>query len=261
VFGVRRGIDLESACAVMGSDDDFATLDLLDALVRKSLLVADRASGRTRFSMLETIRQFAGEATLSFALYAYGYAFGDADPAAARHAQRRGLLIAQESGNRNTETRIAGSLSHLEAEHGDPLTALDYVALALRNFHDAGNTTMIRFPLAVLAALFDRLGRDEPAAIIAGFAFSPLTSVASPELSTAIARLREALGEQAYESLARTGDQMTTAAMVAYAYDQIDQARTELNAVSKQTRLHRPGLQSQIVDTQDAVLDRSGDQC
>ena len=36
-------------------------LDLLDALVRKSLLVADRSLGRTRFSMLETIRQFAEE--------------------------------------------------------------------------------------------------------------------------------------------------------------------------------------------------------
>jgi predicted ATPase len=55
------GFDLQSACAVMGSDDDFATLDLLDALVRKSLLIADRSSGRTRFSMLETIRQFAEE--------------------------------------------------------------------------------------------------------------------------------------------------------------------------------------------------------
>src|SRR5271156_2565101 len=55
------GFDLESACAVMGSADEFATLDLLDALVRKSLLVAERSSGRTRFSMLETIRQFAEE--------------------------------------------------------------------------------------------------------------------------------------------------------------------------------------------------------
>jgi predicted ATPase len=55
------GVDLQSACAVTGSDDDFAALDLLDALVRKSLLVADRSSGRTRFSMLETIRQFAEE--------------------------------------------------------------------------------------------------------------------------------------------------------------------------------------------------------
>ena len=57
------GFDLQSACAVAGSDDldDFAVLHLLDALVRKSLLVADRSSGRTRFSMLETIRQFAEE--------------------------------------------------------------------------------------------------------------------------------------------------------------------------------------------------------
>ena len=57
------GFDLESACAVAGSEylDDLAVLDLLDALVRKSLLVAKRSSGRTRFSMLETIRQFAEE--------------------------------------------------------------------------------------------------------------------------------------------------------------------------------------------------------
>ena len=53
------GFDLAAACAVIDSEDEFATLDLLDALVRKSLLVADRSSGRTRFSMLETIRQFA----------------------------------------------------------------------------------------------------------------------------------------------------------------------------------------------------------
>jgi predicted ATPase len=183
--------------------------------------------------LIEVAEATGNPAALSFALYAYGYAFGDADPAAALDAQRRGLVIAQESGNRNTETRIAGSLSHLEAAYGDPLAALDYVALAVRNFHDAGNTTMIRFPLAVLAAFFDRLGRDEPAAIIAGFAFSPLTSAGYPELSTAIAHLRDVLGDQTYESIARKGETMTTAAMVTYAYDQIDQARTELDAVSK----------------------------
>ena len=57
------GFDLESACAVAGSDDidDYAVLDGLDALVCKSLLVVDRTVGRTRYSMLETIRQFAAE--------------------------------------------------------------------------------------------------------------------------------------------------------------------------------------------------------
>ena len=43
----------------------------------------------------------------------------------------------------------------------------------------------------------------------------------------------QVLGDETYESLARRGEQMTTAAMVTYALDQIDQARAELNAVSK----------------------------
>ncbi len=38
------GFDLAAACSVTGSEDDLATLDLLDALVRKSLLVANRSS-------------------------------------------------------------------------------------------------------------------------------------------------------------------------------------------------------------------------
>jgi predicted ATPase len=74
------GLHLQSACAVAGSDDldEYALLDLLDALVRKSLLVADRSSGRTRFSMLETIRQFAEEQLV---------ARGDATEARTAHAR------------------------------------------------------------------------------------------------------------------------------------------------------------------------------
>ena len=91
----------------------------------------------------------------------------------------------------------------------------------------------MRGDLAILAALFDRLGRYQPAATIAGFAFSPLTAAAYPEVTTAITHLRDVLGDQTYESLARKGETMTTAAMVTYAYDQIDQARAELNPVLK----------------------------
>jgi predicted ATPase/class 3 adenylate cyclase len=440
------GFDLESACAVMGSDDDFATLDLLDALVRKSLLVADRSAGRTRFAMLETIRQFAeeqlvasgdavtvrtahaqhfagreadilalwdsprqreayawfttelanlrtafrwaadsgdlddaatiatyagflgellenyepitwaeelieparavnhprlaflyamasqcflagrieeavrygdagqtvlgsgrgevpfglegmlrgpylatgepersvqwcraqlargrdthaftraslvfalmfaghgdearaaatglidaAEATrnpwaLSFVLFTYGFAFSDADSVRALDAVRRGLVVAQDSGNRYTETLLAGTLARLEAEHGDTASAFDHLTLAIRNCHDAGNTTTMRSALAVLAALFDRLARYEPATTIAAFAFNPLTTTSFPEFTAAITHLRGVLGEQTYESLARKAEPMTTAAMATYAYDQIDQARAELNAVSK----------------------------
>jgi hypothetical protein len=86
----------------------------------------------------------------------------------------------------------------------------------------------------VLAGLFDHLGRHEAAATIAGFAFNPITAAWSAAgLNTAIAHLRDVLGDQPFESLARQGEAMTTAAMATYAYDQIDQARTELEAVSK----------------------------
>jgi hypothetical protein len=128
---------------------------------------------------------------------------------------------------------VAGALAHIETKHGDPLAALEYLTLAIRNYHDSGNTTHIRPPLAVLATLFDRLGRHESAAPIAGFALNLLTVLTSPEISTAIAHLRDVLGDQTYESLARKGETMTTAAMATYAYDQIDQARTKLEAVSK----------------------------
>ena len=103
-----------------------------------------------------------------------------------------------------------------------------WIALAIHNFHNSGNTTTMREPLAVVAAFFDRLGRREPAATIAGFADSPLTVMGSPTIGTTIAHLRDVLGDPTYESLARKGETMTTAAMATYAYDQIDQARTEL---------------------------------
>jgi len=55
------GFDLPAVCVVAGIDDDLIALDHVDALVRKSLLVADRTGAHTRYSMLETIRQFAEE--------------------------------------------------------------------------------------------------------------------------------------------------------------------------------------------------------
>jgi hypothetical protein len=70
--------------------------------------------------------------------------------------------------------------------------------------------------MPILAALFDRVGPYDPAATVAGFALSRMTA-ALPEITTAIAQLRDALGEATYESLAHTGDTMNNAAMVTYA--------------------------------------------
>ena len=175
----------------------------------------------------------AAEATrnphaLSYALLADGFAYRDTDPSRALDDMRRGLVIAHDSGNRGNESHLAASLARLEAQYGEPLTALDYFSLSISNYHDSGDTTTIRVPLAILAAFLDRIGCHEPAATIAGFAFDPLTAAWVPEINTTITHLRSLLGDQTYVSLARKGEAMTTAAMATYAYDQIDQARTEL---------------------------------
>ena len=46
-------------CAVVDDADEVDVLGLLDSLVRKSLVVAHHAAARTRYSLFETIRQFA----------------------------------------------------------------------------------------------------------------------------------------------------------------------------------------------------------
>ena len=185
-------------------------------------------------SLIDTAESPRNPYASSFALLAYGLAFRAVDPDRAFDAFRRGLVIAQDSGNRNIGTHLAACIAPLEANSGDPFAALGHFAEAIRNYYHVGNTPNMRSAMASLATCLDGLGRPEAAASLAGYAYDPLTTgVWVPEINTAIAHLRDVLGDDAYEALAREGEAMTTAAMVTYAYDQIDQARAELNAVSK----------------------------
>jgi predicted ATPase/class 3 adenylate cyclase len=213
-----------------GDPSEMARATLVIALLRAGSQADGMAVAK---DVISTVDAIPNPCTLSYALLAYGMAYCDTDPLRAREALRRGLLTAQDSGNPFNESHLAHVLGRLEARHGDPLAALDYLTLAIRHYYDSGNTTLIHIPLAALAALLDRLERYEPAATIAAFAFNPLTRAWIPEIATSIAHLRDRLGDQTYESLARKGETMTTAEMVTYAYDQIDQARAKLKAVSK----------------------------
>ncbi len=55
------GFDLAAATHVWDGLDEYAVLDVLDSLVRKSLVSAERLGGHARYAMLETIRQFAAD--------------------------------------------------------------------------------------------------------------------------------------------------------------------------------------------------------
>jgi predicted ATPase len=180
----------------------------------------------------------AAEAThnpyaLSFALLADGMAWTEENPHRALEALRRGLAIAQESGNRANETylaiTLAMTLGRIEAAPVGALAALDNVTLAVRHYRDAGNFPQMRAALGLLSTILDRRGRHESAAVVAGFScVAPTAATGVSDFNTTIAHLRDVLGDQTYEALAHEGEVMTMAAMVTYAFDQIDQARAEL---------------------------------
>ena len=112
--------------------DDFTTLDLLDALVRKSLVTADRSSARTRYSMLETIRQFAEEQ-----LAASGDASDSRNAHARYFAAREPVIMSVWDGPRQLEaydwfkTELANLRSGFRwaADQGDLDTAASIVSV------------------------------------------------------------------------------------------------------------------------------------
>lgn len=169
----------------------------------------------------------------TFAIAIYAYCLSSAGSERDLALCRQGLALAQESGNQYNATILATALARLESGPVVTVEAIEHLTLVIRHWYDAGNFGNLVGPLAMLGAFLDRLGQFEAAATIAGFSCDPVSLATVPELAPTIAHLRDVLGDQSYESFAGNGEAMTAAAIVAYAYDQIDQARAELEAVSK----------------------------
>ncbi len=163
--------------------------------------------------------------TACFALFAHGIAHLYRDPDIFYDAARRAIAIAQDCGNTQMEAAIAVTLSLAASTRDDPNDSLDYIALAIRHYLDAGSVSLMHNPLAILAGVFDRLGHHEPAATITGFAASPMARSGYPQFEATITHLRGVLGDRAYESLAHAGEAMTIAAIANYALAHIEQIR------------------------------------
>jgi predicted ATPase len=169
----------------------------------------------------------------SYALMCYGMAYSSRDPLRALDALRRGLTITQETGNRTNESYIAMTLAltlnRIDGDESDHVSLLDYISSAIANYHDSSNITQLRAALGLFATFLDRRGDAEAAATVAGFAgVMPTAAPTVPEFGDTISHLGDILGAKTYESFSRDGAAMTMAAMVSYAFEQIDRVRHEL---------------------------------
>ncbi len=127
------GFDLAGILAVADGADEVEILAQLDSLVRKSLVVADHAVARTRYSLFETIRQFAEDRLAET---------GEHDLMLDRHAAYFGREAATRWGNWNgpgwrdavdwVEIELSNlrSALHWSSERGDLVVATDIAAHA-----------------------------------------------------------------------------------------------------------------------------------
>jgi hypothetical protein len=183
--------------------------------------------------MVEAAETTQNPYAISFALMASGMAQSAVDPVGALAALRRGLLIAQESGNRANVSylamTLAMALNRIDGENRDPSLTLDNITLAIRNYYDSGNITQMRAALGLLTTFLDRRHDYEPAAVVGGFAaVSPTSAPSIGEFETVLAHLRDELGAQSYAALARQGADMSMVGAVSFAHEQIDRVRREL---------------------------------
>jgi tetratricopeptide (TPR) repeat protein len=118
--------------------------------------------------MLEAARTHGSPYWIAFALYGYGQAFIESDPARALRALREGLAYAQDHRLRNWEALIARDAARVEAVHGDVEDALTLFQDTVDSFYRAGDHANVAATLANLAVLFERSGRPDAAAAVYG---------------------------------------------------------------------------------------------
>ena len=164
---------------------------------------------------------------IAYALYAYGQAFTQTDPARALRVLREGLAYTQEHRNPFFEGIFAQGAAGLEAVHGDLVQALTLFDTAIDGFDRAGNVGTLAATLGGLAMLFDRFDRPEVAATIYGACANDVNVHMVIGLPETIEHLRAALGDSAFGECAASGSAMELGNAVSYARHQIRLVRSQ----------------------------------
>ena len=186
---------------------------------------------------VEAARKIGNPYWVSYALWIVGLAFSKADAQRALAAWDEGVAFVREHRVEFFEGFLARDAARLHTSDGEPETALVLFSDAITAFHRAGNVPQLIITLASVPALFERIDRPEPSAmLLAAMASEPSGARHVPGLSDLDKRLTRRLGAKRAEELARSGSAMDRNSAAAYAQQQIARARR-----SPTTRQARPG--------------------
>ena len=176
---------------------------------------------------------------IAYSLWIAGMAFSHTEPRRALAAWDEGMAVVRDQRVLFFEGFIARDAARLHTSDGEPAAALGLFAEAITAFQRAGNVPQLIITLASVPALFERLGRPEPAATLLGaLANEPSSAHHVPELAELGDRIGRDLGPKRTEQLTADGAALDLGDAAVYARQQIDVARRD---PAPRPREERPG--------------------
>jgi len=230
-----RYIELTAALAhEYGSDRGYGLASYVDGL---------QSAGRMEEALALTEESVAAARSLgnpywiSYALWIAGLAFSKADVRRAFAAWDEGVAFVREHRVQFFAGFLARDAARLHTSDGEPEAALVLFAEAIAAFHRAGNVPQLIITLASVPALFERLDRRAPAAMLLGaLSREPSSFHHVPELGDLGDRISRELGKARAAELMAGGAALGLGDAAVYASQQIEAALRDPGPRPRQTR-------------------------
>jgi predicted ATPase/class 3 adenylate cyclase/DNA-binding CsgD family transcriptional regulator len=230
-----RYVELTGAVAERyGTDRGYGLASYVDGLqscgrIAEALALAEES--------VAAARSLGNPYWVSYALWIAGMAFSKTDVRRAFAAWDEGVAFVREHRVQFFEGFLARDAARLHTSDGEPEAALVLFADAIEAFHRAGNVPQLIITLASVPALFERLERLAPAAMLLGaLAREPSSFHHVPELSDLGDRISRKLGETRTAELRSGGAALDLGDAAVYARQQIDVARRDPSPRARQAR-------------------------
>jgi predicted ATPase/class 3 adenylate cyclase/DNA-binding CsgD family transcriptional regulator len=230
-----RYVELTGAVAERyGTDRGYGLASYVDGLqscgrIAEALALAEES--------VAAARSLGNPYWVSYALWIAGMAFSKTDVRRAFAAWDEGVAFVREHRVQFFEGFLARDAARLHTSDGEPEAALVLFADAIEAFHRAGNVPQLIITLASVPALFERLERLAPAAMLLGaLAREPSSFHHVPELSDLGDRIGRKLGETRTAELMSGGAALDLGDAAVYARQQIDVARRDPSPRARQAR-------------------------
>jgi predicted ATPase/class 3 adenylate cyclase/DNA-binding CsgD family transcriptional regulator len=176
---------------------------------------------------------------ISYALWIAGMALAKTDVRRAFAAWDEGVAFVRSERVHFFEGFLARDAARLHTTDGETDAALVLFAEAVTAFQRAGNVPQLVITLASIPALFARLDRLAPAAVLLGaLAAHPSSRHHVPELADLTDRVEQGLGANRAAELQAEGAAFDLGTAAVYARQQVDVARRD---PSRRPRQLRPG--------------------